>query len=876
MTPAEHPDRVPPVPRATYRLQLRESFGLRDALKLVPYLSELGVSHVYASPLLKAGPHSAHGYDVCDFNQLNPELGEETDLAAFVTELHRRGMGLVLDLVPNHMGIGGPENRWWWDVLTHGQGSRYASFFDIDWNSPDPRLRGKVLVPMLEHRYDSALRRHDLQLMFENGQFVLGSQQRRWPVAPSSITALPGYASQLEKGPEGVAAAVSELNANPDALDDFIREQHYRPAFWLCGDAELNYRRFFAVATLGAVRVEEEEVFNAVHGLIGKWLRNGWVDGLRVDHVDGLRDPGQYLERLRCLAPKAWIVVEKVLLAEERMPAAWPIAGTTGYDFLNRVGGLFIDPEGERMLTDFYRDFTGESTDFPEVVREKKQLVLRGLMGADVNRLVQQLLEIAAHQWRGRDFTRDELRDALIELAACFPVYRTYVHPAETEPERIWNVAEQDAAFIEQAAQRASEERPDLTPQLFDFLKSLLLPRPDANPPRRNGTSELESDFRLRFQQLTGPAMGKGAEDTAFYCFHRLPALNEVGGDPGRFGVSVEAFHEACAEQQAHWPHTMLTTSTHDTKRSEDVRARISFLSEIPHQWRAAVARWSAMNERHRRAGWPDRNAEYLFYQTLAGAWPLSVERAVAYMAKAACEAQQHTSWKYRNGRYDAALQDFVMGALNDREFIGEMERFTALLADAGRVNSLAQTLIKLTAPGVPDIYQGCELWDLSLVDPDNRRAVDFELRQRLLAELTTLSAGEAWQRRREGLPKLWLIRRTLALRAQRPELFEGASRYEGLFARGAKAGHVVAFARGGSAITVVPRLVARLDGGSDVLDWTGHDRAQRRWGDTVLDLPDGLWRNEVTGESAGRGPASLADLLREFPVALLARKEFP
>jgi (1->4)-alpha-D-glucan 1-alpha-D-glucosylmutase len=817
-------------PRATYRLQFNENFHLRDALAVIPYLRELGISHVYASPLLKATAHSTHGYDTVDFTSLNPELGTESDLAELVAALRAHQMGLVVDIVPNHMGIGGRENKWWWDVLTYGPASRYATYFDIDWQSPDPRLKGKVLAPILGDRYDRVLEKGDLKIHWENGEYTLRYFENILPLNPRSF--------------DPAAMDLEKVNTNPDALDAILQSQYYRLTFHRYGDRQLNYRRFFNITTMAGLRMEDPNVFKDVQSLITEWVKKGWLDGLRVDHPDGLRDPETFLRRLRETAPNAWIVVEKIIEPGEHLPSSWPVAGTTGYDFLNYVEGVFIDSDGEKPLTDFYAEFTGGSTDFGALVREKKRIVLGAGLAAEVNRLADLLFKVAAGHWRYRDFSRREHFQATAEMVTCLPVYRTYIRPEEGV------ISPEDIAFVEQAAAEAEDQRPDLPAQLFHFLKELLLLR-------LRGVEE--SDFVARFQQLTGPEMAKGVEDTAFYCFNRFIALNEVGGNPGCFSLGVEEFHKFCGHQQEHWPEGMLSTSTHDTKRSGDVRARLNVLSEIATPFAAAVLRWSAMNEKYRRDGWPDRNAEYLFYQTLIGAWPLSVERALAYMVKAACEAKQHTRWSHRNAAYETALRDFITSVLADSNFRRDLEAFVGPLVDPGYVNALSQTLIKLTAPGVPDCYQGTELWDDSLVDPDNRRPVDFEIRRHLLEEVKPMLAEEVWRRRATGLPKLWLIRKVLELRSRQPALFSREAGYQPVAARGAKAQHMVAFRRGENLITVIPRLVARLN---------------NDWADTAIDLPSGSWQNELTGESMPPGAVPLAEILRRFPVALLIRKD--
>lgn len=815
-------------PRATYRFQFNEHFRLKDALGLVPYLHELGISHVYASPLFKAFPHSLHGYDVCDFQQLNPEIGAEDDLEKLVAALRRHDMGLILDIVPNHMGIGGPENIRWWDVLKNGRSSRFSQCFDIDWQPSGRHLRGKVLVPVLGDEYEHILRNHELQLQVEQNTFMLRYHEHRFPLAPASEARLP-------KKPE----LVQKFNANLDRLDSLIKQQNYLLACFTDGDRELNYRRFFAVSSLAALRVEDEKIFNEVHALVRQWYEKGWIDGLRVDHPDGLRDPEQYLQRLRVLAPDAWIVVEKVLKPGESLPDTWRVAGTTGYDFLNQADGIFIDAEGERSVSDVYTGFTGETGDYATLVREKKRDALKTLLAAEIQRLVGLLSGLADFHFGDGHFTQQGLAEALTEVVVCFPVYRSYLAPDRGA------ISSSDVASVEFAVHLSCKNRPELPPDIFAFIRDLLL-KPQL-------TSEAR-DFVYRFQQLTGPAMAKGEEDTAFYCFNRLISLNEVGGDPGRFGVRVEAFQAFCQSLVQDWPDTMLSTSTHDTKRSEDVRARLALLSEIPDEWGCVVRRWSAMNERHRGEEWPDRNAEYLFYQSVVGAWPVSLDRMLAFMEKAVREAKQHTTWTEPNGAYEAALRNFITDTLRNSQFTAEVDQFVACLADAGYVNSLGQMLVKLTAPGVPDIYQGCELWNFTLVDPDNRRPVDFKLRHRLLAQAATIHSVAAWNHRNEGLPKLWMLRRVLNLRARRADLFAGSVQF--LPAHGVKAEHVVAFTSGEHLMTILPRFILKLKN-----DWAG----------TRLTLPCGNWYNQFTGDVFS-GTVNVETIFQAFPVALFTR----
>ncbi len=637
---------------------------------------------------------------------------------------------------------------------------------------------------------------------------------------------------------------VSRVNHDVEALDALIDQQNYRLALWRTASRDLGYRRFFDIKDLAGLRIEEMEVFQSTHELPFSWVRKGWVQGLRIDHPDGLRNPQEYFHRLRDTCPTAWIVAEKILETDEKLPRDWPIDGTTGYEFLNLVNGLFIDPNGEMPLTYVYEDVTGEQTDFGVLARICKRLVVTELLGSELNRLTSLFVNICESHRRHRDYTRHELREALCETAVCFPVYRSYVATARNA------VSREDEIYITQAVEDAMKERPDLDPVLFRFLKDMLLLR-------INGT--LESELAMRFQQLTSPAMAKGVEDTAFYRFNRLTALNEVGGNPGCFGVNIEKFHDACIEAQDKHPLAMLASTTHDTKRSEDVRARLALLSEIPDLWNNVVCRWIENNERHNRREIPDRNTEYLFYQTLVGAWPITTERMAAYMEKAVREAKVHTSWTRQNDIYERDLREFVIAVMNDDDFRKDLENFVAPLVTPGRINSLAQTLIKLTAPGVPDIYQGTEIWNLSLVDPDNRREVDFTIRRNLLDELNHLSVEDIQARSEEGLPKLWIIRQTLHLRRRKPALFGPHSTYLPLHARGAEAEHIVAFARGDGLMTVVPRLTMHLDG---------------QWADTILDVPSGYWHNILTGDEFEGGKIRIKDIFSRFPVGLFELKE--
>ncbi|HEY8429189.1 MAG TPA: malto-oligosyltrehalose synthase, partial [Sandaracinaceae bacterium] len=643
-------------------------------------------------------------------------------------------------MVPNHMAISTAENRWWSDVLENGPSSHFASYFDVEWDPPETRMRNTVLVPILADHYGRELERGALTVEREGARFRVRYHEHAYPVAPRSLSLLLGRAARLAgsdalafladafgelprptatdrasvrrrhrdkeilrellgrllaedgEAARAVDRAMAEINADPEALHALLEMQMYRLAWWRAAGRDLGYRRFFDINTLIGLRMEDEQVFADTHRLVLQWIGQGILDGLRIDHPDGLRDPQEYFERLRAAAPGAWIVAEKILERGEELPGTFPIQGTTGYDFLNLVLRLFMDPLGEAPLTTFYAEFTGEPTDWDEVVRDRKLLVLREVLGSDVNRLADLLLDICERHLRYRDYSRHQLTDALRELVACFPVYRTYVRPSTGE------VPECDRRIVCEASAAAAARRPDLEPALFEFLRDLLL---------LEIRGELESEFAARFQQLTGPAMAKGVEDTAFYTYNRFVALNEVGGDPSWFSVDPDTFHAAAGEALRKRPLSMLATATHDTKRGEDVRARLAVLSECPDRWAAACRRWSAMAERHRTGDMPDRNAEYLLYQTLVGAWPIERERLIAYMEKATREAKVHTSWTAPNAQYDEAVRRFIDGIYSDAALLAEIEAFVAPLIAPGRINSLAQTLIRLTAPGVPDTYQG-------------------------------------------------------------------------------------------------------------------------------------------------------------------------
>jgi (1->4)-alpha-D-glucan 1-alpha-D-glucosylmutase len=873
-------------PRATYRVQLHAGFGFDDVAAIAPYLAALGVSHVYCSPYLQAVKGSMHGYDVVDHSRLNSELGGAEAHGRMTAALAAAGLSSVLDIVPNHMATAGWENAWWWDLLENGPSSRYAATFDVDWSNADPDGPG-MLLPVLGDHYGRILEAGELRLTREGARFVIRYHDRAGPVAPRSLegplaraaaacgsdelatiavalNALPprastdqdsvrqrhrdkevllGFLERLLAEQPAVAAAVdavvAAINADPDALDALLSRQSYRLAFWRLASSELAYRRFFDITTLVGLRMELPHVFDETHELVLGLVVDGAVTGLRVDHPDGLRDPEGYLRRLYEASGGTWVVVEKILEPGEELPPTWPVAGTTGYDFLNLVGGLFVDPTGEDPLTELHGRFTGNTATYHELVLEKKHLVMDQSFGPDVHRVTDLAAAVCRRHRRHRDHGWRDLEAALRELVACFPVYRTYLQPGRP-PTHV------DAAHVAVAVEEASGRRPDLDPTLFAFLADVLLlrvPGPD------------EEELVLRFQQLTGPVMAKGAEDTAFYCYRRLVSLNEVGGDPGRFGTTVDDFHCHNRRTAEVWPSTLLTLSTHDTKRSGDVRARIGLLSEIPDQWALAVRRWSTINEAHKRNGLPDRGAEYLLYQTLFGAWPLSVERAAAYMEKATKEAKEHTSWIDPDPTYDAALRSFVESVLADPEFTADLATFVGPLVEPGRVTALAQTLLTLTSPGCPDVYQGTELWDLSLVDPDNRRPVDYDVRLALLDKVAGAGPEDVLAWSDDGAPKLWLVHRALGLRRTAASAFGPGSSYASLDVRGEKAAHAVAYVRGGRVAVLVPRLLLGLGGD---------------WADTTVELPPGRWTSVLDGGSVDGGAVAVGDLLARFPVALL------
>ncbi len=916
------------IPTATYRFQFHKGFTFADARALVPYLARLGISHVYASPFWRAAPGSTHGYDVVDHNELNPEVGTRADFEAFSAELKAHRLGLIVDFVPNHMGIERALNPWWRDVLENGPSSPYAKFFDIDWQPVKRELEHKVLLPVLGEQYGSALESGALRVEFADGNFALRCGDFKLPVAPRTTqpflrragellapgpaelasieTAIEHLPPRAETAPERVAErarerqiirerlarlcaempavaeaigrALAEWQDKEDAgrfvrLDEFIGAQSYRLSYWRVAGEEINYRRFFDVNTLAAIRMELPEVVAETHRLLLELIDAGHVAGVRIDHIDGLAQPREYLTQLRQRGGDSmYLLVEKILGPEEKLRADWPVQGTTGYEFANQLTHLLVDAAGAEELAATYEKFLGFRLDYREVVYRGKRLVMQTAMASEVNALGHLLNRVSeSHRWY-RDFTLNALTAAVREVIACFPVYRSYLGSSDGSDES----DQSDVRLVGRAISLARKRNRSMEHTVFEFLRDVLV------PPKDNAHSvdeELRRAFVAKFQQCTGPITAKGVEDTAFYVFNRLVALNEVGGEPHAAGASIETFHRQNAARLAETPHSLLATSTHDTKRSEDVRARIAALSELPNEWRRAVRRWRTMNRKHRREidgdFAPDANEEYLLYQTLVGAWPLDgltdenragfTVRIQDYMVKALHEAKVNTSWLEPNAAWDEAVREFVAALLsNGRNLFPEsLARFADPIAQIGMVNSVAQTVLKLTCPGVPDFYQGTEVWDFSLVDPDNRRPVNYKLRQERLADIESTTPAELLAGWRDGRIKMFVIHHLLKLRRERPALFATGS-YTAVVATGSLADRVVAFERRherGAVLVVVPRLTQGV----------GVPPMGLLWKDTQLALPGagGCWKDVFTGREVRGERADVGQLLSDFPVGV-------
>jgi (1->4)-alpha-D-glucan 1-alpha-D-glucosylmutase len=948
------------IPTGTYRLQLNQHFTFREAASIVPYLSSLGISHVYASPYLRARPGSLHGYDIIDHNSLNPEIGSPEDYESFIQELHRHGLRQILDIVPNHMGVMGSDNAWWLDVLENGEASEYADFFDIDWDPIKDELQGKVLVPVLGDQYGTALEKGELKLKFdsERGEFSIFYFQHRFPVAPkeyprilsfeiehlkeklgkdhedvlelqSIITAFSNLPDRRGITPEkraernrekevqkkrlaALCARSAEMLAfihhnvdrfsgsteDPRSFDnihELIKAEPYRFAQWRVAADDINYRRFFDINDLAALRTENESVFNKTHEYILSLVAQGNIDGLRIDHPDGLYNPAEYLNKLQSRLNaeletqnrEAYLIVEKILTGKERLREKWPIDGTTGYEFANLVNGLFVDQNSADKMDRIYRSFVGDVENFADLVYRCKKLILKVVLASELNVLANLLSKIALADRHTCDFTLNGLRGALAEIISEFPVYRTYVSPC--------GVSEDDRRYVHRAVSAAKRRSNAADLSIFDFVQRILLA--DANGSNSGWYKDAVLRFAMKFQQVTAAVMAKGLEDTAFYRYNRLISLNDVGGNPNRFGTSIDEFHRANQERLSRWPDSMLSTSTHDSKRSEDVRARIDVLSEIPGEWRLQLRRWRDSNRNKKRAidglPMPTRNDEYLLYQTLVGAWPSNpneaaewdkfIERIEQYMLKAVREAKEYTSWASTNADYESALSSFVHAILertNKNRFLPDFEDFQRRVARIAAFNSLSQTLLKLTSPGVPDIYQGNELPQFTLVDPDNRQPIDYSTRRAKLEEIQQLVPSHEALSNLSADPertsaKLYLTWKALNVRKQHAALFQRGD-YIPLAATGDKSNHIVAFARnfeGRSAIIAVPRLCATLlsDSHQTVCDAS-------IWGNTSLNLPDfaaTCYHDVFTGECIPVGRKqnqclSAGNLFEYFPAALL------
>ncbi|HZU21653.1 MAG TPA: malto-oligosyltrehalose synthase, partial [Terriglobales bacterium] len=984
------------------RFQFNRNFTFQDARRLVPYLKALGVSHCYASPLLKAREGSPHGYDIIDHTQLNPEVGTEEEFRAFAAELKAAGMSLVLDIVPNHMGVGEGSNPWWQEVLENGRSSEHSQYFDIDWEPLRQEQEGKVLLPILGASYGEELEKGRFQIHYAAGTFSATYYDKRLPLDPQTYPLVfeaagefrrrysrPGHndpdLEELEALVRGFAElpphssedpeqrhvrssripelrrALGELSVRSaqvraiiqralnnimgepgnsrsfDALHRLLEAQAYRMAYWRVSAEEINYRRFFDINDLVGLRMENPEVFASTHKLIRRMLADGCVSGLRIDHPDGLLNPAQYFTRLQMLyaaaqcagpeprgesaangietdvqqvwgehdwlveGPPMFVIVEKILEHGEELPAEWAVDGTVGYEFANLVNGIFIDSHSRRQFTTAYQRFSGIRTSVDTIIYESKKLIMDSAMAGEVRVLTHLLQEISSTDRRARDFTVKALGDAIRESIACFPVYRTYI-------DERGNISERDRGYINEAIVRAKRRNESTPAAIFDFVRSVLLLTPDSKNTIEGRRRRLY--FTLKFQQLTGPVMAKGLEDTACYVYNRFISVNEVGGSPDQFGISIDEFHKANMERLRLWPFCMLSTSTHDTKRSEDVRARLNVLSEMPREWSQCLLRWRRINKGRKHVisdgrAVPDGNEEYLLYQTLIGMWPRTIrddaerERAIQrvqqYMTKAVHEAKVNLSWVNPNQEYTDALNQFIARILapgngaRPNVFLQQLESLLQPVVFFGCLNSLAQTLLKITAPGLPDIYQGTELWDYSLVDPDNRRPVDFDLRRRRLEELQAAAASrppldaakavlQQWLAQPEdGGIKLFTIAGALKFREQNHGVFRTGS-YTPLFANGRHAQHVCAFmreqvtgSRHASALVAVPRLSYTLAQGEMRLP------VGEMWGETELALPPRAateFENVFTGEIV-RATAGRALLCREvfanFPVALLS-----
>jgi (1->4)-alpha-D-glucan 1-alpha-D-glucosylmutase len=925
------------IPTATYRIQFHQAFNFASAEAIAPYLAQLGISALYASPIFKARVGSPHGYDVVDPTQLNPELGSPEQFDALVETLQRHQIGWLQDIVPNHMAYDS-HNAYLMDILEHGPDSEFCDFFDIEWNHAYDSFKGRVLTPLLGSFYGEALENGEIQLQYGEAGFEIAYHSLTLPVRIDSyprfithnlgqlakrlgrqhpdfikllgvlyliksiaetkgrerldqITFIKGLLWELYTQNGEVKSFwdenLAEFNGQPsnpesyNLLDGLLAEQYYRLSFWKVGAEEINYRRFFTVNELISVRVEEAKVFHKTHSLIEQWVQAGKVTGLRIDHIDGLYDPAQYLERLRTKVGDVYITVEKILELNETLPMDWPIQGTSGYDGLNYLNGVFCQPATARSLHHIYAQFTGLSTPYEPLMADKKRLIIERNLGGDVDNLAQRLKAIAGQTRSGGDFTAYGLKQALTEVLALFPVYRTYVAGG--------TVSQADRSAIQTAIAAAKEQVPLLLNELC-YIEQLLLRTDDALPSPEQQAERLH--FGMKFQQLTGPLMAKGAEDTALYVYNRLLSLNEVGGNPGQFGIALEQFHRFNQQNHDHFPHSMITTATHDTKRGEDVRSRLNVLSELPQDWETHLHQWSQLNQAHKTLiqdmPTPDANDEYFLYQTLLGAfpfdqrdWPRFIERIKAYGIKALREAKVHTAWLRPNSAYEDAYLHFIdqlLAPSAENDFLAAFRPFQQKIAEYGIYNSLSQVLLKYVSPGVPDLYQGCELWDLSLVDPDNRRPVDYEQRRTWLSEIQTLAKTDRlslirdlWHSKTDGRIKLFLTHQLLHARQRYADLFQLGS-YQPLAVSGRFASHIVAFAReyqGQWAIAIAPRFLTSVVQPGEL------PLGETVWQDTQLQLGPEMptqWHHVLSdrGVTGAGDRLSVGQALADCSVALL------
>ncbi|MBW4495385.1 MAG: malto-oligosyltrehalose synthase [Oscillatoria princeps RMCB-10] len=928
------------IPAVTYRLQLQSAFNFEAAKKIIDYLAELGISDIYASPIFKARKGSTHGYDVVDPSQINPELGTPEEFEALVSELQQRHMGWVQDIVPNHMAYDS-QNLWLMDIMENGQDSDYCDYFDIEWNHPYEDIKGRVLAPMLGTFYGEALENGEIQLSYDESGLSVNYCSLKLPVRIESYSRFlthnlaylpralggrnhPDFMKLLgvfyllknlpseHKGKERydqlafVKGLLWELHAqNPhvqefiernvkdfngekghpesfNLLDSLLAEQFYRLSFWKVGAEEINYRRFFNVNELISVKIQELKVFNKAHVLVSKLVEEGKITGLRIDHIDGLYDPTEYLKRLRQKMGNAYITVEKILELKENLPDCWPIHGTSGYDFLNYLNGIFCRRESEEQFSDIYSNFTDCHSPYQQLFLEKKHLIVDKTLAGDVDNLAQILKKIAGQSRRSSDFTLNGLKRTLSEVLELFPVYRTYVNGD--------GMRQEDRAYIQEVIEAAKKRIPLFLNEI-NFIEKLLLQEFEKPLPAEEAQ---RLHFVMRLQQVTGPLMAKGIEDTLFYVYNRLISLNEVGGNPGKFGITPDEFHSFNQQQMAQWPHKMNATATHDTKRGEDARARLNVLSEIPEEWEKQVRRWSEINRSKKSdlsgRAVPVANDEYFFYQTLVGAFPFYeseraefIGRIKDYTLKSVREAKVHTAWLRPDTEYEERFLAFVEKVLepsDSNEFLKEFLPFQKWVAGYGIFNSLSQTLLKLASPGVPDFYQGTELWDLSMVDPDNRRPVNFDRRIWFLQELKDKAKTDILKLlkallsdKEDGRIKLFLAFQALQARSQNLEVFQKGD-YQPLEVVGKFKEHIVAFARScgdTTAIAVAPRLFTALVTPEE------YPLGEKVWADTHIQLPQGApsaWHNAITEQTiSGSGKMAIAEILQHFPVALLVSR---